>query len=145
MQQSVRDKTDERSHETTCDDPDPINPGHNHLLRKPLTTDPLAAGATPKTVAPRLGVVNGANGNELYADFSFLTGSSVLFDAVYVPGGDASLEALMQQAEASEFVNEAFKHCKAIAANGAGIELLASALRGAIQRAGVLRKTARDK
>ena len=62
----------------------------------------LAAGASGKTVAPRLGVVTGAGGEELKVDFSFLTGSSVLFDAVYIPDGDASVAALMQQEEARE-------------------------------------------
>jgi catalase len=90
----------------------------------------LTAGATPKTVAPRLGVVTGASGEELKVDFSFLTGSSVLFDAVYIPGGEASVEALTGQAEASEFVSEAYKHCKAIAASGAGVRLLATAISG---------------
>ena len=90
----------------------------------------LTAGATPKTVAPRLGVVTGASGEELKVDFSFLTGSSVLFDAVYIPGGEASVEALTGQPEASEFVSEAYKHCKAIAASGAGVGLLATAITG---------------
>ncbi len=90
----------------------------------------LTAGATPKTVAPRLGVVTGANGEQLKVDFSFLTGSSVLFDAVYIPGGDASVEALKQEAEAAEFVSEAYKHCKAIAASGAGVGFLATSLAG---------------
>ncbi len=63
---------------------------------------------------------------ECKADFSFLTGSSVLFDAVYIPGGDASVAALKGEPEASNFVDEAYKHCKAIAATGAGVGLLAS-------------------
>lgn len=88
----------------------------------------LTAGAAPKTIAPRLGVVTGANGTELKVDCSFLTGASVLFDAVYVPGGDASVDALRRQEEAQEFVSEAYKHCKAIAANGAGVGFLAKSL-----------------
>lgn len=85
----------------------------------------LTNGAVGKTIAPRLGVVAGANGEEIKADFSFLTASSVLFDAVFIPGGDASVEALKQEPEAGEFVNEAHKHCKAIAATGSGVGLLA--------------------
>jgi catalase len=46
----------------------------------------LTAGAAPKVIAPRLGVVRGARGTELKVDFSFLTAASVLFDAVYIPG-----------------------------------------------------------
>jgi catalase len=88
----------------------------------------LTAGATPKTVAPRLGVVTGAEGQQLKVDFSFLTGSSVLFDAVYIPGGEASVAALIQEAEAQEFIREAYKHCKTIAASGGGVGLLARSL-----------------
>ena len=69
--------------------------------------------------------MTGADGQECKADFSFLTASSVLFDAVYVPGGDASATALKEQSDASSFVEEAYKHCKAIAASGAGVGLLA--------------------
>jgi catalase len=88
----------------------------------------LTAGAMSKTIAPRLGVVTGANGVQLKADFSFLTGSSVLFDAVFVPGGDTSVATLSAQDDAREFVSEAYKHCKTIAASGAGVGLLATAL-----------------
>jgi len=87
----------------------------------------LTAGAAALTVAPRLGVLTGAKGEEAKADFSFLTGSSVLFDAVYIPGGDASAAALKGEPEAINFVGEAYKHCKTIAASGAGVELLKSA------------------
>jgi catalase len=40
------------------------------------------------TIAPRLGVLTEVNGETVKADFSFLTGSSVLFDVVYVPRGE---------------------------------------------------------
>jgi catalase len=93
-----------------------------------MTKALLTAGAAPKIGAPRLGSVTGADGAQLKVDFSFLTGASVLFDAVYIPGGDQSVAALTQEAEASEFVNEAHKHCKPIAASGAGVGLLAKSL-----------------
>ncbi|MDQ6653896.1 MAG: catalase, partial [Acidobacteriota bacterium] len=87
----------------------------------------MTAGAKAMTVAPRLGVLTGTNGEVLRADFSFLTGSSVLFDAVYVPGGEASVASLKTEVEAINFLNEAYKHCKTIAASGAGVDLLESA------------------
>jgi catalase len=90
----------------------------------------LTAGAMPKTVAPRLGVVTGANGNQVKADFSFLTASSVLFDAVFVPGGDPSVAALSAEKDAAEFLSEAYKHCKTIAGSGAGVGLLTTTLAG---------------
>jgi catalase len=84
----------------------------------------IAAGAQVKVVAPRLGLLKSSNGTQIKVDFSLLTGSSVMFDAVYVPGGEKSVETLKQDAEAVQFVLEAYKHCKTIAANGAGIELM---------------------
>jgi catalase len=90
----------------------------------------LTAGAVPKTVALRLGVVTGGNGTQLKADFSFLTASSVLFDAVFVPGGDPSVAALGAEKDSAEFISEAYKHCKTIAGSGAGVGLLATSLAG---------------
>jgi catalase len=89
-------------------------------MKMALTT----AGAAAKIVAPRLGMLNGAGGQSINADFSLLTAASVLFDAVYVPGGDASIAELLTHPEAGEFLNEAFGHCKAICALGEGVELL---------------------
>jgi catalase len=86
----------------------------------------LTAGAAVMTVAPRLGMLTGADGEQVKADFSFLTGSSVLFDAVYVPGGEDSVASLKKVAEAGTFLREAYKHCKTVAASGAGVELLES-------------------
>ena len=88
----------------------------------------MTAGAQAVTIAPRLGVLTGAKGDECKADFSFLTGSSVLFDAVYIPGGSGSVAALQAEPEASNFVSEAYGHCKAIAATGAGVGFLAGIL-----------------
>jgi catalase len=84
----------------------------------------MTAGARVCTVAPKLGTLLSANGEIANADFSFLTGASVLFDAVYVPGGQASVDTLKAQPEAFEFLAEAYKHCKSIAASAEGAELL---------------------
>ena len=84
----------------------------------------VAAGAQTKIVAPRLGFLTGASGEKIKIDFSLLTAASVLFDAVYVPGGEKSVDVLMGDADAVHFVNEAYRHCKAIAATGAGVDLL---------------------
>ncbi len=98
-------------------------------MKKALTN----AGAQVKLIAPRLGFLSDANGEEIKIDFSFLTASSVLFDAVYVPGGEQSAETLKGEADALHFVNEAYKHCKAIAATGAGVEVLRASYPGALK------------
>ena len=87
---------------------------HLEAMKKAL----MAEGAMLKTVAPKLGVITAADGKAVAADYSFLTTASVLFDAVYVPGGAASIETLSGNANAYHFVDEAYKHCKAICATG---------------------------
>ena len=87
---------------------------HLEAMKKAL----MAEGAVLKTVAPRHGVIQTADGKAVAADFSLLTAASVLFDAVYIPGGAASVETLAASADAYHFVNEAYKHCKAICATG---------------------------
>jgi catalase len=76
-----------------------------------------ADGAIAEVIAPRLGAITTVGNEKLPVDQSFLTAASVLFDAVYVPGGEASVKALAAEANAVHFLNEAFKHCKAIAAD----------------------------
>ena len=87
----------------------------------------MKEGAMVMTVAPRQGVLTGANGESLNADASLLTAASVLFDAVYVPDGQESVAALQSEPAVADFLNEAYDHCKPIAGNGAGVELLVSA------------------
>ena len=83
-----------------------------------------AAGAQTKIIAPHLGNIVAANGKQIKVDQSLLTAASVLFDAVYIPGGQKSSTALQKEPNAIQFINEAFKHCKAIAVEGEGTELL---------------------
>src|SRR5690606_4768500 len=61
---------------------------------------------------------------------SHITTASIMFDAVYIPGGKHA-EVLMKQGDALHFINEAFKHCKPVGAVGDGIRLLeASSISG---------------
>jgi catalase len=46
---------------------------------------------------------------------------------VYVAGGAGSVAKLKQDADAVRFVNEAYRHCKPIAASAEGEELLQAA------------------
>jgi catalase len=76
-----------------------------------------AEGAIAEVIAPRLGAITAADKEKIPVDQSFLTAASVLFDAVYVPGGEGSVTAVAAEPNAVHFLNEAFKHCKAIAAD----------------------------
>ena len=83
----------------------------------------IAAGAMADMIAPR-GKFTTAEGSDMKADHTLLTVASVLYDAVYVPGGEASAATLADDADAVHFLNQAYKHCKAIAATGSGEQVL---------------------
>ena len=83
-----------------------------------------AAGATVEIIAPRLNYIVASNDTEIAVDQSFLTAASVLYDAVYVPSGTNSVATVEADADAVHFLNEAFKHCKAIAADAGAIQVL---------------------
>jgi catalase len=81
-------------------------------------------GALCEIIAPRLGCIVGMNNNTLPVIKSFLTAASVFYDAVYVPGGANSVATLEAEPDAIHFLNEAFKHCKAIAADADAVQVL---------------------
>ncbi len=93
----------------------------------------LKEGAMLKTVAPRNGAILTADGKAVAADFSLLTTASVLFDAVYIPGGAESIKTLAESSDAQHFVNEAYKHCKAICSTGNTDAFLDSTFAGKIE------------
>ncbi|CAD0007407.1 catalase [Flavobacterium salmonis] len=82
-------------------------------------------GAKGCVIAPHLGSVLTDSDGALAAEYSFLTASSVLFDAVYVPHG-IGLNALAENDDALEYLNDAYKHCKIIGADGEASELLSA-------------------
>jgi catalase len=75
-------------------------------------------GAVVHIVSDMLGPVAAEGGQAVEANKSFLTAASVLFDAFYVPGGAASIQALEAGNSARPFLEEAFRHCKPIGATG---------------------------
>jgi catalase len=85
-------------------------------------------GAVPRIVAARLGPVQTAGGDSLDPDATFETMPSCLFDAVVIPDGQLSADALAALGHAVEFVKDQYRHCKAILANGHGRVLLEKAM-----------------
>jgi catalase len=64
-----------------------------------------AEGAKTKVVSLKLGTITGVKGKEIKVDQSFLNTASVLFDAVYIPSGEKSANALSADPDAIHFVN----------------------------------------
>jgi catalase len=85
-------------------------------------------GAIAEVLAPTAGgTLSGGSGGEIAVDRSFTSVASVLYDAVVVPCGPQAMETLEKDGYALHFVTEAYKHLKAVAAFGAGINLLRKA------------------
>jgi len=85
-----------------------------------------AAGAHSEIISKDLGMITAADGQQLEAANNYITAGSIMYDAVYVPGGRQSADSLVMQGDSLHFVNEAFSHAKAIGASNEGVDLLVS-------------------
>ncbi|MGI5229787.1 catalase [Actinoallomurus sp. CA-142502] len=92
------------------------------------------AGATCEVLAAVDGSLSAAAGDDVEVTRPLTTVASVLYDAVLVPGGDRSVQALAGDGDAVHFVSEAFKHGKAIGALGDGVSLLEVARLTSVRR-----------
>lgn len=101
-----------------------IDKGFNHAELMAVKQALKDQGAHPKIVSQFKGMVKSADGQEVEVDKSHVTTGSIMYDAVFVPGGKESVEAMKKQGDALHFINEAFKHCKAIGALSEGVDLL---------------------
>lgn len=103
-----------------------VEQGYSGADLKSVLTAFQKAGIHAYCVSKNLGPVSSADGQQTEADKNWVTTASVLYDAVYVPGGQASIEALKGQGDAIAFLNEAYKHAKPIGATNEGVDLLAA-------------------
>jgi len=96
----------------------------------------IAQGAVCEVIAKSLGSVTGVNGGTVPVDKSAITTDSIMYDAVFVPGGATSATALKAMAKALYFIAEAYGHYKPIAASGDGVAVLKQAIIPAIKLSG---------
>ncbi|CAH8283062.1 catalase [Mariniflexile fucanivorans] len=89
-------------------------------MAKPLEKE----GAMLKLISPHGGTITCDENMEHEVDAAIMTTESVLFDAVYIPGGKKSIDSLKKEPKFKKFINEIFKHCKAIAANNEAESLI---------------------
>ncbi|WP_179816046.1 catalase [Allostreptomyces psammosilenae] len=87
-------------------------------------------GAVVELLGPRAGMLAGEAGAQVPVTRALSTMASVLYDAVVVPGGEASCRALAGDPLAVRFVREAYEHAKPLGGLGAGVALLAEAAPG---------------
>lgn len=88
-----------------------------------------AQKAFAKLVGTRAGELAGSDGKKHAVDFALSATGSVLFDAVFLPGGEESVKSLAKNAHAKLFVLEMYKHCKTIGAAAEAVGFLADVLK----------------
>lgn len=82
----------------------------------------MEQGAKGELVSSKLGMIKGDV--EIKIDKTFATAASVVYDAVFLPSGSESIKKLRRNGNAIHFINEAYKHCKAIGVLGEAKHLL---------------------
>jgi catalase len=80
--------------------------------------------AKVEVVAPNLGTADGSDGEAIPVDKTFATAKSPMYDAVFVPGGAQSVATLLTLGDAVAFLNQSYKHGKAIGVGGDAVKLL---------------------
>ncbi|MBC9031541.1 catalase [Sphingomonas sp. JC676] len=113
-----------------------IADGTDAVALKALTGAIAGGGARAVIVAPKVGGAKLSDGSVQKADLQLAGGPSVLFDAVVVLVSDKGCAALLGEAAATQFVMDAFGHCKAIAHSPEAQPLLDKA--GVVPDAGVV-------
>lgn len=99
---------------------DGFDGNHLKLLKQALEKE----GATIEVISKIHGMRKGAESETIKTDKTYITTGSIMYDAVYIPGGRVSLEKMLNMGDTIQFIKEAYKHCKPIAASGEGVDLL---------------------
>ncbi|SEH75037.1 catalase [Rheinheimera pacifica] len=82
------------------------------------------AGAVMHFVGPRVGTFVSSSNEQILANKSMENSPSVLFDALILPDGNDAVQTLAGCMDTTDFINNQFRHGKAILAVGAGRQLL---------------------
>ena len=102
---------------------DGVNKKSVDLMRNALQKE----GAHAVLISTHVGNLKYNDGSEELVQFSYLTEASVCYDACYTPDGD-SIAVLSQEPDYFQFINEAFRHCKALAFAKGAEELIDKSL-----------------
>lgn len=100
-----------------------VDNGADRAQYDALTKALCDAGACFDVVACRFGPITASDGNVIEPNQTFSTAASVLYDAVYIPGGTHT-QALKQNKDVLHFVNETYKHYKTIGLSGEAADIL---------------------
>ncbi|KAL8297339.1 hypothetical protein RB600_002369 [Gaeumannomyces tritici] len=110
-----------------------IADGYDPVAYSAVRAALAAAQAIPLTIAPRRSPIYAAgetrgSAKGVKPDHHLEGFRSTMVDAVFIPGGAASVETLARSGRAMHYVREAFGHLKAIGASGEAAGLVETAL-----------------
>jgi catalase len=100
-----------------------------------------AGGAKAVLISTKVGKLKYQEGGEEDIQFTYLTEASVCYDAFYTPEGK-SVDALVAEPDYIQFVNEGFRHCKAIAFATGAEKLIGHTYINDKKDAGVIKESA---
>lgn len=100
-----------------------IDEGFNYKAVKHLQENLTKNGAMSEIISKFHGKIKSDSGDTLETDKSHVTTGSIMYDAVFIPGGK-HVDTLKKQGDVLHFINEAYKHCKALGFTGEAIRLL---------------------
>lgn len=104
-----------------------LGPGYNGAQLLAARAALEAQGAVTQLVGPHKGEIpSDTEAVKATAQWSFLTAKSLIFDGVFIVGGQQSINFLKSNGNAMAFVTEAYKHCKPIIAINEGVDFVAS-------------------
>ncbi|MBM4763629.1 catalase [Bacillus sp. B15-48] len=103
-----------------------IEKGFNFNDVTMVMTALAGSGVHADIISKNLGMISSAEGQQLEATKSYATSGSIMYDALYIPGGKNSVDTLTMHKEAKDFLSDAFIHAKAIGATNEGVDLLTS-------------------
>ncbi|SEJ34240.1 catalase [Bhargavaea ginsengi] len=85
------------------------------------------AGITADFISERQGTIKGQNGYKAEANHTFTTTHAVLYDGIIIAGGSGENQSKFKM-DASEFINDTFKHYKTIGVTESGNDLFAQSM-----------------
>jgi catalase len=104
-----------------------VTDGVDAKVLKALVAAITAEKATCEIIAPKVAGVIASDGSLVEAHHMIDGGPSVLFDAVALLTSPDSINDLVQEATARDFVADAFQHCKFIGYDASALTLLEKA------------------
>lgn len=113
-----------------------VEDGYNYPEVTQVMESLKNAGVHSEIISKNLGIITSVDGQQLEVGKNYATAGSIMYDAVYVTGGRQCVDSLIMQGDAIHFINEAFKHAKAIGATNEGIDLLTASQINGVAMAG---------